>query len=164
MLNILNKKIAGLVLITLVGSGVFYQASKEDTANSVGGDANEKIVDQIREIVGEDEEENTPDVSVVTPVIAPVKPTTTTTTPTTPKPSGITMTEIAKHNSKSDCWSAINGSVYDLTSWIPNHPGGEKRILILCGKDGSKDYNGAHGTKTKMFNILSGFKIGSLAS
>ncbi len=86
-------------------------------------------------------------------------------TPTTPPvvPSGISMTQIALHNSRESCWSAINDSVYDLTSWIPNHPGGESAILRLCGKDGSSDYNGQHGKSTRVARILGGFKIGALA-
>ncbi|MBI5139325.1 cytochrome b5 domain-containing protein [Candidatus Nomurabacteria bacterium] len=93
--------------------------------------------------------------------------TTTTPTPTKTEPSttsGITMAQIAKHNSRESCWSVINGNVYDLTSWIPNHPGGEKRILNICGIDGSKDYSGAHRDEQKPAKYLSGFKIGKLAT
>ena len=78
-------------------------------------------------------------------------------------PSGITLTQIAQHSSRSSCWSAINGGVYDLTSWIPNHPGGEQAIMSLCGIDGSNGYNGQHGGSSKTARILGGFKIGTLA-
>jgi len=84
-------------------------------------------------------------------------------TPTTNQTSGITLSEVAKHNSRTSCWSAINGSVYDLTSWIPNHPGGEQNILKICGLDGSTTYNAQHGGQAKPAKILVGFKIGSLA-
>lgn len=87
----------------------------------------------------------------------------TTPTPTPAGPSGITMAEVAAHNSKASCWSAINGSVYDLTSWVPEHPGGEKAILRICGTDGSARYNGQHGGASKQAAILAGFKIGILA-
>jgi cytochrome b involved in lipid metabolism len=80
---------------------------------------------------------------------------------TTPK-SSILLTEVAKNNSRTSCWSAINGSVYDLTSWIPNHPGGEQTILSLCGIDGSAGYNKQHGDSSKPARILGGFKIGTL--
>lgn len=75
----------------------------------------------------------------------------------------ITLSQIAQHNSRASCWSSINDEVYDLTSWIPNHPGGEKNILSLCGKDGSAGYNARHKGKSKIMTILSGFKIGTLA-
>ena len=80
----------------------------------------------------------------------------------TPASSGITLAQIAQHASRTSCWSAVNGSVYDLTSWIPNHPGGEKNILSLCGIDGSSGYNGQHGGSAKTARILSGFKLGAL--
>jgi len=74
----------------------------------------------------------------------------------------ISLAVIASHNSRSSCWSAINGNVYDLTSWIPNHPGGERTILSICGIDGSGDYNGQHGGSSRIAKILGGFKVGVL--
>lgn len=76
--------------------------------------------------------------------------------------SNITLAHIALHNSRTSCWTAINGSVYDLTSWIPNHPGGESAILSICGTDGSNAYNNQHGGESKQASILIGFKIGTL--
>ena len=38
----------------------------------------------------------------------------------------IAISEVAKHQSKQDMWSAIDGLVYDLTSFIPKPPGGKK--------------------------------------
>lgn len=80
-----------------------------------------------------------------------------------PKVSGISAAEVASHNSRESCWSTINGNVYDLTSWIPKHPGGEGAILGLCGKDGSSKYNRQHGGDARKLTILSGFKIGVAA-
>lgn len=80
-----------------------------------------------------------------------------------PTVTGITGAEVAAHNSRISCWSIINGNVYDLTSWIPQHPGGEDKILKLCGRDGSTDFNGKHGGAPKQAGILSGFKIGVAA-
>ncbi len=50
--------------------------------------------------------------------------------------SGITMAEVGMHTSESDCWTVIEGSVYDITEYIPRHPGGEE-ILQACGVDGT---------------------------
>lgn len=77
---------------------------------------------------------------------------------------GITISQISQHDSRASCWSAINGRVYDLTSWIPNHPGGERSILSLCGVDGSAGYNDQHGRRSNIAMILTGFKIGTLAN
>jgi cytochrome b involved in lipid metabolism len=108
----------------------------------------------------DDDDEEDGGGTVSTPVVTPKSTTTTTTTTTS---GGITLATIAKHNSRSSCWSAVNGGVYDLTSWIPNHPGGEQAILSMCGVDGSSGYNGQHGSSSKPARMLAGFKIGTLA-
>ena len=70
--------------------------------------------------------------------------------------------EVQTHNSKQSCWSAIRGKVYDLTSWISNHPGGEKAILSICGKDGTEAFIKQHGGKDNPEKALSQFEIGEL--
>ena len=58
----------------------------------------------------------------------------------TPEPSSpelsLTLNEVAKHNSPSDCWLAIDGQVYNVSEFVVSgkHPGGDK-ILNGCGKD-----------------------------
>ena len=69
--------------------------------------------------------------------------------------------DVASHNTRESCWTSINGSVYDLTSWIPQHPGGEAAILQLCGTDGSAKFNGKHSGSAQQERILAGFKIGA---
>lgn len=49
-----------------------------------------------------------------------------------------TISQVAEKNTRSSCWTIIEDKVYDITNYIPNHPGGEKEILQICGKDGSK--------------------------
>lgn len=78
--------------------------------------------------------------------------------------SPYTLAQVAAHHTPSNCWSAINGSVYDLTSWIPNHPGGPQAIEMLCGIDGSNLFNGQHGGDRRVASILAGFKLGSLTN
>jgi cytochrome b involved in lipid metabolism len=51
-----------------------------------------------------------------------------------------TIEEVAQKNTKDECWTIIAGSVYDLTSYIPRHPGGDE-ILLACGADGSSLFN-----------------------
>src|SRR5882724_3561566 len=52
-----------------------------------------------------------------------------TSTTGTPKPGTYTLADVARHRTQSSCWTTIDGNVYDLTSWIPQHPGGEAAIV-----------------------------------
>ncbi len=72
--------------------------------------------------------------------------------------------EVAKHNSASDCWSVVNGNVYNLTSYIQRHPGGQSALKNICGKDGSAAFTNQHNNQGKPNNVLQGFLIGALGS
>ena len=72
------------------------------------------------------------------------------------------MADVSIHNNASDCWTAINGSGYDVTSWISKHPGGPDKIIALCGIDGSQAFNKKHGGQRRPENELATFKIGVL--
>ena len=52
----------------------------------------------------------------------------------------ITISEVAKHNSKSDCWMIIDGKVYDITNYFGQHPGRDETMMPYCGKDGTDGY------------------------
>lgn len=73
-----------------------------------------------------------------------------------------TLAQVAVHAGLSSCWAAVNGGVYDLTTWISKHPGGEVAVLSICGKDGSAVFNAQHGGQVKQEQILATFKIGTL--
>jgi cytochrome b involved in lipid metabolism len=81
---------------------------------------------------------------------------------TTSSDQSYTLAVVATHNSQPSCWTAVNGSVYDVTKWIAQHPGGAQAILSLCGKDGSAAFNNQHGGQRKPENELASFKIGNL--
>lgn len=89
-------------------------------------------------------------------------------TPTTasqqefPSSSTYTLTDVSSHSSKSDCWTIVNDTVYDVTSWMGQHPGGEVAIMSLCGKDGSADFNGQHAGERRPADELASFKIGTV--
>lgn len=42
------------------------------------------------------------------------------------------------HNKKDDAWTAIHGKVYNITPYLPYHPGGEKELMRVAGRDGTK--------------------------
>lgn len=72
------------------------------------------------------------------------------------------LTEISSHKGAESCYTAIDGSVYDLTPWIDAHPGGAENILLLCGRDGTKEFSEQHGSNDKALERLAAFKIGTL--
>ena len=50
--------------------------------------------------------------------------------------------EVNRHNSASDCWMIVDNGIYDVTSYIPSHPGGAGAIVSYCGKDGTEAFAG----------------------
>ena len=72
------------------------------------------------------------------------------------------MVQVQAANTASKCWSVISGKVYNLTSWISQHPGGSSAILGLCGKDGTAAFTGQHGGQARPASELAGFYIGNL--
>lgn len=77
------------------------------------------------------------------------------------------LAEVAGHASADDCWMAIEGKVYDLTAYLPDHPSRPSVILPWCGKEASEAYR----TKTKgrahspeADQLLSSYQIGGVAS
>ncbi len=56
----------------------------------------------------------------------------------------LTMEEVAKHNTASDCWMVINERVLDLTGFA-NHPGGSVYVPY-CGTNGTAAYYNIPGT------------------
>ncbi len=79
-----------------------------------------------------------------------------------PAEKSYSMSDITLHADAQSCWTSINGNVYDLTSWVNQHPGGKDAILYLCGKDGTSAFTGKHGGQPKQEIKLDSFLIGKL--
>ncbi|CAO3694702.1 unnamed protein product [Rhizopus stolonifer] len=56
----------------------------------------------------------------------------------------LSLSEVEKHNKKDDIWVIIHGKVYDLTQFLPEHPGGQKIILKYAGKDATEAFDPIH--------------------
>lgn len=159
----MNKKIISVLLILIV-AGVGYYFFNMKAPNLDKDDYN-----RAQEMSNSTSTQTQSD-SSNTSVPATPKVSTTTTAPaptTTPAPSvskTYTLTDIASHSSKDSCWSAIGGKVYDLTSWIGKHPGGDGAILSICGKDGSQLFDGKHGMDGRAKGVLPNFYLGDLAN
>ena len=72
-----------------------------------------------------------------------------------------TLGEVKKHNKKHDAWTIIENKVYNITSWIPKHPGGEI-IMRALGKDATQLFiDNSHPAYVKK-TILPQYYIGTL--
>jgi len=78
--------------------------------------------------------------------MSPTETTDTTASSSSAQERTVTKSELAKHNTPKDCWVAIHGTVYDLTSFAPEHPAGPESIHVLAGKDGSEAFEAVHNT------------------
>lgn len=56
----------------------------------------------------------------------------------------ISLEELALHRTETDCWLALQGRVYDVTSFLERHPGGREILLGFAGKDASRAFAGKH--------------------
>lgn len=80
---------------------------------------------------------------------------------TTTKLVVYSLAEVGKHNTSTDCWMAISGNVYNISTYTRIHPGGSI-IIQGCGNDATTMFNAERkhlGAKA----ILNTFKIGKLA-
>ena len=59
-----------------------------------------------------------------------------------------TVDEVAAHNTSSSCWIIVSQKVYDVTSYVNIHPGGNRMITDTCGKEATDAYNTRGGTGT----------------
>jgi cytochrome b involved in lipid metabolism/monoamine oxidase len=73
-----------------------------------------------------------------------------------------TLGEVKKHNKKNDAWTIIENKVYDITTWIPTHPGGDV-ILKAVGKDGTRFFKSANHPSFVKENVLPKYYIGNLS-
>lgn len=89
---------------------------------------------------------------VVIPPLSDIPPVTTEST--------FSLTEVALHATADDCWSVVNGNVYELTEWISGHPGGSSAIESMCGIDASTMFNNQHNGQDAPEESLAIFQIG----
>ncbi|XP_014485730.1 PREDICTED: cytochrome b5-like [Dinoponera quadriceps] len=72
-----------------------------------------------------------------------------------------TAEEIAREVQNGSLWIVIHNSVYDLTKFYVQHPGGEEVLFDLAGKDGSQCFDSVgHSEEAIMLRDI--YKIGDL--
>jgi L-lactate dehydrogenase (cytochrome) len=70
--------------------------------------------------------------------------------------------EVASHNTAESCWVILYGNVYDVTDFLPSHPGGSKIILSLAGKDATDEYDPVHPPGTLESELKPECKLGQV--
>ncbi|KAF3599657.1 hypothetical protein F2Q69_00036737 [Brassica cretica] len=76
------------------------------------------------------------------------------------KPKSYSKSEVAEHNKRDDCWIIIKDKVYDVTSYVEEHPGGDA-ILDHAGDDSTDGFFGPQHA-TRVFDMIEDFYIGQL--
>ncbi|KAJ4974562.1 hypothetical protein NE237_007736 [Protea cynaroides] len=71
------------------------------------------------------------------------------------------MQEAAQHNTGEDCWVVIDGKVYNVTSYLDEHPGGDDILLAATGKDATDDFEDAGHSKSAR-ELMQEYCIGEL--
>ncbi|CZT47961.1 related to L-lactate dehydrogenase [Rhynchosporium secalis] len=77
-------------------------------------------------------------------------------------PKTFDAAEVAKHNSPESCWVSLYGDVWDITDFLPNHPGGSKIILKLAGRDATEEYDPIHPPGTLQDNLKPEANLGKI--
>ncbi|MEY2814658.1 MAG: hypothetical protein RIS05_406 [Actinomycetota bacterium] len=77
-------------------------------------------------------------------------------------PSRFSMEDVKRRNTSSECWTVIDGNIYDLTKWIPIHRGGPQAIIFLCGKDGTNSFKAQHEGASSPQSVLANYLVGPL--
>ncbi|KRT82967.1 hypothetical protein AMK59_3232, partial [Oryctes borbonicus] len=56
----------------------------------------------------------------------------------------VTLKQLEEHNKENDAWLAIRGKVYNITHYLPFHPGGPDEIMKGAGKDATSLFDQIH--------------------
>jgi len=72
--------------------------------------------------------------------------------------------EVSQHDDESSAWIVIDGYVYDVTSFLTDHPGGKEIVLPHLGKDATAIFTDEreHVHSEAAYNILKKYRIGVL--
>ncbi|MDP2827608.1 MAG: cytochrome b5 domain-containing protein [Sulfuricellaceae bacterium] len=74
--------------------------------------------------------------------------------------------EIPSHNREDDCWIAIEGHVYDITPYLPDHPTEPEIIQPWCGKEATQAWltkNKARPHSPRASQLLEKYRAGKWA-
>ncbi len=81
----------------------------------------------------------------------------------------VTASEVAQHSSANDCWIIISNKVYDVSSYLRSHPGGEGAITPYCGKEATRAFEtkdlggGGQDHSSRAYSHLNSIYVADLA-
>ncbi len=73
--------------------------------------------------------------------------------------TGLTAAQVQAHSTPADCWTIVGDGVYDLTTWIRQHPGGSRSIEGMCGVDATAAFDAQHGGRDVPTRVLQGYAV-----
>lgn len=79
----------------------------------------------------------------------------------TKEPKYYTLEEIQKHNHSKSTWIILHHKVYDVTSFLEEHPGGEEVLREQAGGDATETFEDI-GHSTDARNMSKSFIIGEV--
>lgn len=145
-----NMALVLLAVAVLAGVGIWFTVGQDDEpANNTASTSQETAADTL-------------------PVNSSANETSTPSTLEQPEIE-LTMGEVASHSTEDDCWTVIDGVVYDLTDFIQSgeHPGGDD-VVAACGIDGTDLFTGqaAGGRQHSPLasSLLEDYELGPLAN
>lgn len=71
------------------------------------------------------------------------------------------MSEVSWHDNRHDCWIVVYDRVFDITSFINEHEGGDEVLLDQAGRDATTAFRGA-GHGPAIYKRLEKYLIGEL--
>lgn len=84
--------------------------------------------------------------------------------PISSEPAGYTMADVERRNTAEQCWTVVDGTIYDVSSFIARHPAGTQDIINMCGKDASESFLGQHSGQAEPEKWLATLKVGALSN
>jgi 4-hydroxysphinganine ceramide fatty acyl 2-hydroxylase len=77
-----------------------------------------------------------------------------------------TREDVEAHNTPQSCWVSRKGRVYDITQFLPDHPGGDDVIQEYAGKDVDEIMRDklSHEHSDSAYDMLDEYIVGRLGT
>ncbi|KAL5118619.1 hypothetical protein ACEQ8H_003470 [Pleosporales sp. CAS-2024a] len=72
-----------------------------------------------------------------------------------------TYSDVSEHNTKKDLYIVVHDKVYNASSFVDEHPGGEEVLLDVGGQDSTEAFEDV-GHSDEAREILEGLLVGTL--